>query len=101
VVLSKPRNDLANNLRWTAICRGAVVHELSKQNFSADSSVKVEARIARMSYGISHNSPFDDLKHLQTDKYWCYKERKYKARNQMTWFLKEVTDKTRHDRTSH
>ncbi|KAH7273994.1 hypothetical protein B0J15DRAFT_567509 [Fusarium solani] len=79
---------------WTAICRGAVVHELSKQNFSADSSVKVEARIARMSYGISHNSPFDDLKHLQTDKYWCDKERKYKARNQMTWFLKEGDDIT-------
>ncbi|EEU48642.1 uncharacterized protein NECHADRAFT_90172 [Fusarium vanettenii 77-13-4] len=79
---------------WTAICRGAVVHELSKQNFSADISVKVEARIARMSYGICHNSSFDDLKHLQTDKYWCDKERKYLAKNQMTWFLKEGDDIT-------
>ncbi|KAI8719009.1 hypothetical protein NCS52_00681200 [Fusarium sp. LHS14.1] len=79
---------------WTAICRGAVVHELSKQNFSADISVKVEARIARMSYGICHSSSFDDLKHLQTDKYWCVQERKYLAKNQMTWFLKEGDDIT-------
>ncbi|RSM15047.1 hypothetical protein CDV31_005127 [Fusarium ambrosium] len=79
---------------WTAICRGAVVHELSKQNISGDIAVKVEARIARMSYGVTHNSPFDDYKHLQTDKFWCEKERKYKAKNQMTWFLKEGDDIT-------
>ncbi|RSL67500.1 hypothetical protein CEP54_003231 [Fusarium duplospermum] len=79
---------------WTAICRGAVVHELSKQNLSVDIGVRVEARIARMSYGVAHTSLFDDFKHLQTDKYWSGKEQMYKARNQMKWFLKEGDDIT-------
>ncbi|KAI8684417.1 hypothetical protein NCS57_00107800 [Fusarium keratoplasticum] len=79
---------------WTAICRGAVVHELSKQNLSVDIGVRVEARIARMSYGVTNSSPFDDFKHLQTDKYWCEMEQRYKAHNQMTWFLKEGDDIT-------
>lgn len=86
--------DLANNLRWTAICRGAVVHELSKQNLSAQLGVRVEARIARMSYGILYREFFDASKHLEADKIWSEEEHKYMADNQMKWFLKEVTDTT-------
>ncbi|RSL72501.1 hypothetical protein CEP51_011897 [Fusarium floridanum] len=79
---------------WTAICRGAVVHELSKQNLSPYLGVRVAARIARMSYGIIHGEPFDASRHLQVDKKWCEVEQMYMSYSQMTWFLKEGDDIT-------
>jgi hypothetical protein len=53
--------------------------------------LNVEARIARMSYGIKYGTPFIAGKHRKVDKAWDDNEQEYQARNQMVWFLKEVT----------
>ncbi|KAJ4131118.1 hypothetical protein NW768_006660 [Fusarium equiseti] len=80
------------NKAWTAICRGAVVQGLFRHSPSASLGVNVEARVARMSYGISYCTKFIEGKHDERDKIWCFGEREFKARNQIEWFLKEGDD---------
>ncbi|WZH40232.1 Hsp70 chaperone protein [Fusarium acuminatum] len=75
---------------WTSICRGAVVQGLLQHNPSSGLGVNVEARIARMSYGINFQTPFVWGKHDVRDKVWDDREQQFKAQNQMEWFLKEV-----------
>ncbi|RTE70985.1 hypothetical protein BHE90_014613 [Fusarium euwallaceae] len=79
---------------WTAICRGAVVHGLSRHNLCPQLGIRVEARIARMSYGICYTQPFDSSRHQQGDKFWSEKRYEYMAAHQMKWFLKEGDDIT-------
>ncbi|KAL6358276.1 hypothetical protein LRP88_08459 [Fusarium phalaenopsidis] len=79
---------------WTAICRGAVVHGLSRHNVCPQLGIKVEARIARMSYGVSCHDKFDRSKHREEDKVWAEDRYEYRADNQIRWFLKEGDDVT-------
>ncbi|KAI8691181.1 hypothetical protein NCS56_00109900 [Fusarium sp. Ph1] len=79
---------------WTAICRGAVVHGLSRHNLCPQLGIKVEARIARMSYGVSCHDKFDRSKHREEDKVWAEDRYEYRADNQIRWFLKEGDDVT-------
>ncbi|CZR34230.1 uncharacterized protein FPRO_01385 [Fusarium proliferatum ET1] len=74
---------------WTAICRGAVVQGLLRHDPSLSVGLNVEARIARMSYGIKYRTPFIAGKHKKVDKVWVNDEQQHKAENQMQWFLKE------------
>ncbi|KAM5380198.1 hypothetical protein ACJZ2D_003649 [Fusarium nematophilum] len=80
------------NKPWTAICRGAVVDGLTRQNLSPALGVTVEARIARMSYGISYRTPFLPECHQPCDKIWSEERQEFMARNQMQWFLQEGDD---------
>ncbi|KAH7256673.1 hypothetical protein BKA59DRAFT_490663 [Fusarium tricinctum] len=80
------------NKPWTSICRGAVVQGLLQHNPSSGLGVNVEARIARMSYGINFQPPFVWGKHDVRDKVWDDREQQFKAQNQMEWFLKEGDD---------
>ncbi|KAK3398281.1 hypothetical protein B0T20DRAFT_498078 [Sordaria brevicollis] len=75
---------------WTAICRGAVFHASALRG--TGSSIKVEARISRASYGIGVSRVWDPTKHLDKDRYWCYLKEKWLAKNQMEWFLLEGED---------
>lgn len=81
---------MPNLCRWTAICRGAVIRGLTSHDLSESLSVKVASRVARQSYGISLSRTWDQAIHLQQDKYWSEHAWKWKARNQMDWFLKQV-----------
>ncbi|KAG5663800.1 hypothetical protein KAF25_006385 [Fusarium avenaceum] len=80
------------NKPWTSICRGAVVQGLLQHNPSSSLAVNVEARIARMSYGIKFQTPFVEGKHDVCDKAWDVNDHKFKATGQMKWFLKEGDD---------
>ncbi|KAH7269671.1 uncharacterized protein BKA55DRAFT_549285 [Fusarium redolens] len=77
---------------WTAICRGAVVQGLLRHDPSLSVGVNVEARVARMSYGVKYHTTFIAGKHKKVDKTWNDDEQEYKTGNQMEWFLKEGED---------
>ncbi|KZL87999.1 hsp70 family chaperone [Colletotrichum incanum] len=76
---------------WTAICRGAVIQDLTQQNLSPGLSVSVRSRSARASYGTTFSIKFDK-KHSAGSKMWCKDEQKWKVYNQMDWFLKQGAD---------
>ncbi|KAF5575134.1 hypothetical protein FPANT_11463 [Fusarium pseudoanthophilum] len=80
------------NKPWTSICRGAVVQGLVRHSPLAKLGVNVEARVARMSYGIKYRTRFIEGLHDEADKEWCYKHQHYRAQNQMEWFLIEGED---------
>ncbi|KAF5626264.1 Hsp70 chaperone protein [Fusarium tjaetaba] len=64
---------------WTAICRGAVVQGLLRHDPSLSVGLNVEARVARMSYGVKYSTPFIVGKHKKVDKYWDEDEQQHKA----------------------
>ncbi|KAH8737364.1 hypothetical protein BGZ61DRAFT_488745 [Ilyonectria robusta] len=82
----------AGNKPWTAICRGAVVHGLMNMGLSPNLHVAVGARIARISYGIEHDTAWIEGKHQECDKRWNEPQRRYQATNQMHWFLVKGAD---------
>ncbi|KAG7438552.1 Heat shock 70 kDa protein 12B [Fusarium oxysporum f. sp. raphani] len=71
------------------ICRGAVVHGITNHGLSATLGVTVGARVARNSYGVMFHTDFDPQKHQLSDKYWSEEHQKWRASNQMQWFLRE------------
>ena len=75
--------------RWTAICRGAVIHAATISGIPAF-SVQVQARVARSSYGVTMNDDWSAKRHARKDKYWCEDRQAWMASNQMDWFLKVV-----------
>ncbi|KAH7218836.1 hypothetical protein DER44DRAFT_835744 [Fusarium oxysporum] len=77
------------NKPWSAICRGAVVHGITNHGLSATLGVTVGARVARNSYGVMFHTGFDPQKHRLSDKYWSEEHQKWRASNQMQWFLRE------------
>ncbi|KAG6041415.1 hypothetical protein E4U41_004513 [Claviceps citrina] len=74
---------------WVAICRGAVLYGITLLRLPRSGSVKVESRVSRMSYGIIVQELFNRRKHLVEDKYFDCLDDKWKARRQMSWFLKQ------------
>lgn len=77
--------------RWTAICRGAVVHGLTNMGLSPSLHVSVGARIARINYGVKYEAPWIEGEHRECNKVWCEKEYEYRAWDQMEWFLTQVS----------
>ncbi|KAG5791921.1 hypothetical protein H9Q69_009018 [Fusarium xylarioides] len=81
----------------TAICRGAVYkgfHDGAASGINADGShdnirlpIRVTSTISRASYGHECSTPFIEGQHLAKDKKWCELEKRYKAHNQMQWYL--------------
>ncbi|KAK3488063.1 uncharacterized protein B0T23DRAFT_447115 [Neurospora hispaniola] len=84
---------------WTAICRGAVIHAATQSGIGK-LSVQVQTRVARASYGICWNEPWDTRRHDPEDKYWCEIDQQYFARGQMAWLLKEGDDISAQEPTS-
>ncbi|KAI1065452.1 hypothetical protein LB507_000129 [Fusarium sp. FIESC RH6] len=80
------------NKPWTAICRGAVVQGLFRHSPSASFGMSVEARVARMSYGVVYTTKFIEGKHDERDRGWNSRYQGYMAGNQIEWFLKEGDD---------
>jgi hypothetical protein len=75
--------------RWTAICRGAVIHATSLKGLSS-LSVNVQARIVRASYGIALCEYWCPKKHNAVDKFWHDQRQAWMAKGQMRWFIKIV-----------
>ncbi|KAI9166988.1 Heat shock 70 kDa protein 12B [Paramyrothecium foliicola] len=72
---------------WTSICRGAVLNGLMRD--TSATSVVVDSRIARASYGTSMNIlPWDPLEHDPKDKVWCRINENFLAVDQVQWFLR-------------
>ncbi|KAM7207415.1 hypothetical protein V8F20_002295 [Naviculisporaceae sp. PSN 640] len=71
----------------TAICRGAVIKGFLEGSNPAP--ISVTSTISRTNIGIRAGSPFDSTKHNEADKYWCPILGEYRARNQMTWYLRK------------
>ena len=64
---------------------------LTSHDLSPSLGVKVEARIARASYGVIFDEDWDPDRHLpKTSKVWSEYWQKWTARDQMRWFLKQV-----------
>ncbi|WQF77449.1 Putative ATPase, nucleotide binding domain-containing protein [Colletotrichum destructivum] len=81
---------------WTAICRGAVIQGLTRNNLALGLSVRVKSRIARMNYGTTFDPKFDPKLHHFKDKLWDEIEQDWKAKDQMEWYMKkgdDITDK--------
>jgi hypothetical protein len=71
---------------WTAISRGAVAKGLCN---TVEDEIVTNV-IAKYSYGILYNTPFDPAQHLDQDRYLCPYENIPKARNQVRWYLRKV-----------
>ncbi|RMY46672.1 hypothetical protein D0863_15799 [Hortaea werneckii] len=65
---------------WTAVVRGAVLRGVEGQEL-------VLSRKARRHYGTSHWELFDDSIHSNYLRIWDDLDRRWKADNQMTWFI--------------
>lgn len=81
---------LTDCIRWTAICRGAVIHACSMRGLGSF-TVDVQSRIARASYGVACGKYFDPDVHLVQDKYWDEQRLEWWAKNQVEWTLKIVS----------
>ncbi|KAK8110207.1 Heat shock 70 kDa protein 12B [Apiospora kogelbergensis] len=78
----------------SAICRGAVWKGFldgieAPQSLARSMPVAITSTIARASYGITFRADFDENTHLREDKTWDEYELRWKANNQITWFLKK------------
>ncbi|KAF4966771.1 hypothetical protein FSARC_5588 [Fusarium sarcochroum] len=89
------------NKPWTAICRGAVIHGLTRQSLYPSIGIKIEARVARKSYGTDFDLPFVEGTHDERDRRWNEINQEYQATRQMHWFLKEGDDVSRRRSIRH
>ncbi|KAG6003968.1 hypothetical protein E4U21_001548 [Claviceps maximensis] len=83
---------------WVAICRGAVLYGLASLQLPDLKNVKVESRVARMSYGIIIWQEYDFLRHSSKDMVFDGVTQTWMATDQMDWLLKqgqELSAKTR------
>lgn len=77
-------------ISWVAICRGAVIHGITSLGLSECLDVKVETRIARMSYGVMISLPFNPKLHSPEDRYIDACTLEPMATKQMEWLLRKV-----------
>ncbi|KAF4966773.1 hypothetical protein FSARC_5590 [Fusarium sarcochroum] len=74
---------------WTAICRGAVVHGITRFNLSPNLGIRVDTRVARRNFGVAFTCKFDPDKHHRRHKFWSEEYQMWFAGCQVKWFLKE------------
>ncbi|KAL4736402.1 hypothetical protein BDV11DRAFT_211253 [Aspergillus similis] len=93
----------------TAICRGAIYKgflDLSESSPNHQGgydykSIKVVSTISRISIGKTYWADFDESKHLEEDRKWDYNQEKWRADNQMHWFIRKGDDVSTKHRVSH
>ncbi|QPH01174.1 hypothetical protein C2857_005373 [Epichloe festucae Fl1] len=83
---------------WVAICRGAVIHGLASLHLPQPLNIKVESRVARLSYGVVFSELYDPERHSIQDMNFDSTEHVWKANNQMEWFLKQGQDLSKSSR---
>jgi hypothetical protein len=78
---------LLRRCSWSSICRGATLWGLEHSLQTPAPNKTVISRIARYSYGLICSQPFEESKHLVSDKFRG-KKGDWRADNQMIWFLR-------------
>lgn len=68
---------------------------------STSLGVKVEARVARMSYGMKYSPTFVEGVHDERDRFWCPLNGEDRAAGQFQWFLEAVRKQEDHLVTHH
>ncbi|KAI0401998.1 hypothetical protein F4802DRAFT_618248 [Xylaria palmicola] len=76
---------------WSAICRGAVLSGAMGRGLT-EQVVKVQSRVARMSYGWKFWTEFNPNCHDLRDKVWDRVRGKWMASNQIEWAIKRGQD---------
>ncbi|KAJ0313193.1 hypothetical protein COL516b_000122 [Colletotrichum fioriniae] len=98
---SRLKEEVGNNIEilqghgakpWTAICRGATIHGLTRRNLAPGLAVEIKSRVSRMSYGTCCSMDYDPEEHEKKDRYWCEDELSWKVDTCMDWFLQRGTD---------
>lgn len=68
-----------------------MVNSLTKFNLATNLGVAVGSRISRHSYGVKHTTNFIEGVHHEEDRVKSVQEALHKARDQIKWFLKQVS----------
>ncbi|KAI0547884.1 hypothetical protein F4679DRAFT_597111 [Xylaria curta] len=76
---------------WSAICRGAALYGAMGHGLT-EHAIKVNTRIARLSYGWKFDATFDPKVHDVRDKTWNDVQGIWRAKNQMEWAIKRGQD---------
>ncbi|KAI1810431.1 hypothetical protein GGS20DRAFT_594370 [Poronia punctata] len=76
---------------WSAICRGATLSGAMGRGLIKD-VVQVKSRVARMSYGWTFSTVFDENIHNARDKRWNDVEHIWEADDQMEWAITRGQD---------
>ncbi|KAJ5400814.1 hypothetical protein N7465_011303 [Penicillium sp. CMV-2018d] len=76
----------------TAICRGAIVKGFLAGHGGAGSHLTVVSTIARQSLGIVYCVEYDSAIHRTEDRYYDEVEGRWRAGNQMEWYMKKGGD---------
>lgn len=76
---------------WSAISRGAVVHGLTQLKIATPLKVDIKSRIARVSWGIACQEPFDRDVHHSEDMWFDPDLRMNVAVRVMKWHLVQVS----------
>lgn len=85
------KSTLLTSSSWSAICRGAVIHGMTKKKLGSQLRVEVASRIARQSYGVVGEEPYDEEMHHQEDRWFDPILRKDVAIKVMWWHVKQVS----------
>ncbi|KAL2834215.1 hypothetical protein BDW59DRAFT_44951 [Aspergillus cavernicola] len=92
----------------TAICRGAIYKgflDLSDSNINSQGSysyksIAVVSTKSRISIGTTLWVDFDSSEHLEEDLTWDSKKEKWRADNQMEWYIRKGDDVSTKDRVT-
>ncbi|KAM7211732.1 hsp70 family chaperone [Rhypophila decipiens] len=75
----------------TAIAYGAVCHgfDNASRGYHVSKPIRVTSTISRISVGKVYGRDWDETRHDQQDKYWDKFKGKWKAANQIKWYLRK------------
>ncbi|KAI7782498.1 actin-like atpase domain-containing protein [Diaporthe eres] len=74
---------------WSSICRGAVIHGMTKKKLGSQLRVEVASRIARESCGVAGEEPYDAKVHPPEDKWFDLILRKDVCIRLMKWHVQK------------
>ncbi|KAI1268069.1 hypothetical protein F5Y18DRAFT_442467 [Xylariaceae sp. FL1019] len=73
---------------WSAVCRGATLSGVAGRGITSENNVRVQSRVARLSYGMTYHAHWDEAVHDLRDKFLCPTTGSWFARDQLQWFVK-------------
>lgn len=79
---------------WSAVFRGAVIHGMTRKNFGSPLKVAVKSRIARESYGVVCEEPWNEEMHHPEDRWVDHILQKEVAIRVMKWHVVQVSSTT-------
>lgn len=86
------RSTWLTSSSWSSICRGAVIHGMTKKKLGSQLRVEVASRIARESYGVAGEEPYDAKVHPPENKWFDLILRKDVCIRLMKWHVQKVNN---------